>query len=648
MSCRFPRAVLSLLCLVLAAPAIASPDATLAELPLEALLDLPVSGASRLGTRRSDSPASVTVIDRQQIEALGLRRLSDVLRLVRGIDISSDGSYSYAAVRGMSSAGDYNTRVLLLIDGNRVNDNVFDQAMLGTEFVLDLSQVERVEFIAGPGSAVYGANALFGVINVVTRASGASGVRGGLRLSHGAAVDTWVSLDTALAGGHLALGASLQHDRGEAVQEAWFGTGQAEGTARLARQSWSARWETTGWRMNLMSSRRSQGTPAGPDIVFGDTRARFVDSTLLVDVERRLVLDERLDGLVRAFAGRYRFLGDYPIDYPPVTLNRDYADGDWWGLEGRLLWSPTASHRVVVGAELQRQQRQRQYNADVQPAPLLYLDDLQRGWRWGVYVDDQWSPADDWTLHAGVRLDRELGRAHTSPRLALVWRAAPEWTWRWQHGRAFREPNAYERRYHGDGPGSWQLNPALHGEQVRADEIGIDWSRGAWRAAAAAYRNQADGLTVLHYDPATERYQVRNLGALGTQGIEAEVEALSGADRYRLQLGLNRTLRSTQWPGALTYPQRLLGAQAQWQLGERSLLAVDALARSRRGDAAGHLLLHARLSLRSEDRQWQLALGVRNLANRRWYDPGPDAVRQPLVRGEARQFWLEWSWEPSR
>ncbi|MBQ0958958.1 TonB-dependent receptor [Ideonella sp. 4Y11] len=648
MPSRFPRAVLALLCLALALPASADQDAELAELPLETLLDLPVSGASRLGSRRSDSPASVSVIDRQQIEVLGLRRLSDVLRLVRGIDISSDGSYTYAAVRGMSSIGDYNTRVLLLIDGNRVNDNVFDQAMLGTEFVLDLSQVERVEFIAGPGSAVYGANALFGVINIVTRTPGDGGARGGLRLSHRGAVDSWLSLDTALGDGHLALGAAWQHDRGEAVQEAWFGAARAEGTARLVRSSWSASWATAGWRVNLMTARRSQGTPAAPGIVFGDTRARYIDGTTLLDVEHRQSLGEHLDSVVRAFAGRYRYLGDYPIDYPPVTLNRDHADGDWWGLEGRLLWSPVAQHRVVVGAELQRQQRQWQYNADIDPSPWLYLNDLQRGWRWGAYLDDQWSLAEDWTLHAGARLDHELGRFHTSPRLALVWRATPEWTWRWQHGRAFREPNAYERRYHGDGPGSWQLNPALHGEQVRADEIGVNWSRGPWRVAAAAYRNQADGLTVLHHDPVADRYQVRNLGARGTQGVEADVEALWGADRYHLQLGLNRTMHASPSLGAQTYPQRMAGAQAQWQLGERSVLAVDALARSRRGAAAGHLLLNAQWTLRSEGRSWRLALGLRNLANRRWYDPGPDPLRQPLVRGEARQLWLSWTWEPPR
>ena len=97
--------------------------------------------------------ASATVVTAEQIRALGFRTLADVLRSVRGVVVSSDRTYSYLGVRGFSTPGDYNTRVLLLIDGNRVNDTIYDQAFLGSEFPLDIDLVERVEFIPGQGSA---------------------------------------------------------------------------------------------------------------------------------------------------------------------------------------------------------------------------------------------------------------------------------------------------------------------------------------------------------------------------------------------------------------------------------------------------------------------------------------------------------------
>ena len=633
-----------LLSLCLGASAQQAAPARLADLPLEALLDMSVSGASRLGSRRSDSPAAVTVIGREQIQALGLRHLSDVLRSVRGLDITSDGTYSFAAVRGMYSSGDYNTRVLLLIDGNRINDNIYDQAVLGSEFPLDLAMVERVEFIAGPASAVYGANALFGVVNIVTRAPRGDGqAEGAVRLGTGGARDLRAWLDTSLAGGRLLLSASHEREDGVAVHEPWFGSGTAHG-AGLSRHAWSARWEADGWRLNLVAGLREMGIPASPDIVFGDPRSRDVDRTLLLDLEQRRRWGEEGELLLRAFAGRYRFLGDYVMDYPPVTLNRDIAAGDWWGLETRLTLPLGEAHRAVIGAELQRQQRQLQRNFDVDPEPWSYLDDQVRSWRGGLYADDQWALAENWTLQAGLRFDHDSGRTHTSPRLALSWRAAPGWTWRLQHGSAFREPNVYERRYHGDGPGSWQLNPALRGERVSADELGLEWAAGPWRASASAYRNRAEGLTVLVYRSADQRYQVRNLGQLQTRGLEGELEWLREGDRYRAQASWSQLQRASGWPGANTYPALTGALQAQWRLGAGSTLAVEGLARSRRGEAPGHALLNATWSLRSADAPWRLSLGLRHAGNRRWYDPGPDAQRQPLVRGEPRQAWVELSW----
>jgi iron complex outermembrane receptor protein len=146
----------------------------LASVPLDTLLDLEVSGASKFELRMSEASSSVTVITADEMRALGYRTLADVLSSVRGLVVSTDRTYSHLGVRGFSAPGDYNTRILLLIDGNRVNDAVFDQAFLGSEFPLDLDLVERVEFIPGQGSAVHGSNALFGVVNVVTRRGGAS------------------------------------------------------------------------------------------------------------------------------------------------------------------------------------------------------------------------------------------------------------------------------------------------------------------------------------------------------------------------------------------------------------------------------------------------------------------------------------------
>src|SRR5207302_1863166 len=93
----------------------------------------------------------------------------------------------------------------VLIDGYRTNDNIYDQGSLGTEFALDIDLIERVEFVPGPSSSIYGANALFGVINIITRrardiggvetAAAAASYRTGYgRVSLGRELDSGVSL----------------------------------------------------------------------------------------------------------------------------------------------------------------------------------------------------------------------------------------------------------------------------------------------------------------------------------------------------------------------------------------------------------------------------------------------------------------------
>ena len=92
---------------------------------------------------------------------------------VRGMYVVDDRNYSFIGTRGFALPGDYNSRILLLVNGHRVNDNVFGQAEIGAEFGLDPAMFERVEIIRGPASSLYGDSAFFAVVNVITR-TGAS------------------------------------------------------------------------------------------------------------------------------------------------------------------------------------------------------------------------------------------------------------------------------------------------------------------------------------------------------------------------------------------------------------------------------------------------------------------------------------------
>src|SRR4030042_5248923 len=147
-----------------------SPDLT--QLGIEELMEIEVAtvyGASKYEQKVTEAPSSVTVITAEEIRKYGYRTLADILRSVRGFYVTYDRNYNYLGSRGFSRPGDYNTRFLLLVDGHRINDNVYDGAYFGTEFIIDVDLIERVEIIRGPGSSLYGTNAFFGVINIITK-----------------------------------------------------------------------------------------------------------------------------------------------------------------------------------------------------------------------------------------------------------------------------------------------------------------------------------------------------------------------------------------------------------------------------------------------------------------------------------------------
>ena len=128
-----------------------------------------VTAASRQAESIFDAPASVTVIPQEELRAFGFQTLWDALGGLRGIYQTNDRSYRSLGFRGFSQPQDYGNHLLVLTDGHVMNDDLLGSSYVGYDARSDLMDVERVEVVRGPGSALYGTNAFLGVINVVTR-----------------------------------------------------------------------------------------------------------------------------------------------------------------------------------------------------------------------------------------------------------------------------------------------------------------------------------------------------------------------------------------------------------------------------------------------------------------------------------------------
>jgi outer membrane receptor for ferrienterochelin and colicin len=146
--------------------------------------DPEVTAATKSAVASESAPASVSIVTADEIAAFGYATLAEALSAIRGTFTSNDRSYESVGFRGFSPPGDYTNRVLVLVDGHPINDQVTGQGYVGHDFDVDLANVARIEIVRGPGSVLYGTGALFGVINVVTHRA-AEGTHGTVNTTAG-------------------------------------------------------------------------------------------------------------------------------------------------------------------------------------------------------------------------------------------------------------------------------------------------------------------------------------------------------------------------------------------------------------------------------------------------------------------------------
>src|SRR5262245_21252895 len=172
------------------------------KLSLEELLKVKITSATLLEEPAHTAPATVYVITSDEIEHLGLRDLKDVLALVPGIDTMDPHFFLLGGQRGF--VGSF-SQSLLLIDGREMNNLIAGETFISNQF--RLNNVKQIEIINGPGSAVYGANALGGVINIITKTQNdfkgveLTGLAGSWRTYEAGAVFGWRRPNIGIRGG---------------------------------------------------------------------------------------------------------------------------------------------------------------------------------------------------------------------------------------------------------------------------------------------------------------------------------------------------------------------------------------------------------------------------------------------------------------
>ena len=613
---------------------------------LEALLQREVEGPSRYAQSLLDAPAAVSVIGRKESALLGHVTVGEMMGRLPGIYIGDSRQYSTVGMRGFSRPGDYNARLLMAIDGFRVNDALYDQALPQYEFPLVAEWVKRVELVHGPSSSVYGGNALLGVVNLVTMdGSDAPGLRllGSLG-SFGSrrAMAQYGSADA--GGGDLFVGLNLWRSEGENLELPELGLpgNRVNGLDGTRYASLFAKYRLGAWRATVSAMQRDKDVATAPyDSVPGAAGTGYRDRYAFAELGYDEGWSRELRRSLRVGIGYSSFVGRYA--YADGLFNRDDAHTDWLSLDARLQWRGWLNHDLMLGLDARLVPEGVQRNYDEQPyRSVLDSDRHTRGL--GLYLQDQWRLSEAWQLTTGLRLDAiESFGAEWSPRVALVYRARPGEALKLMAGRAFRAPNLAERFY-ADGI-SQVANPALNPEHL--DTLELAWERSLDARTALtlhAYHTRLRGMIemVMPEDGGAGRYE--NVSRVTTRGLDLGVEQrLPGDWQWRADLSLvdarNGGQHLSNSPRWLAKGHLIAPLAAHWSLG------LEAQAMARRTGAVsvpGYLTANALLRYTGW-RQQVLSLRVKNAADVRYWDPaGPENAALLRVPQERRNLRVDW------
>lgn len=654
MSLRTASAAKLLVCLsVVASRGAAAPQdegggQDLAELDLEALMEIEIDqvyGASLRLQRTLDAPSSVTVVTADEIRAHGYRTLAEILRSVTGMYVTDNRNYMFLGVRGFYLPGNYNARVLLTVDGQRLNDSVYGGFGLDFDAPVDPDIIERVEVIRGPGSALYGSSALLAVINVITKRGGEhAGVEGvaevGTEETYLGRVTLAGERDDGLEWFVSTRIVSIGGD--DLFYDNYAGTpsgGHTSGTDYENAYSLHARVDGDDWTLQSGYVWREKGIPTGSyGTVFDDSDNQTVDTVGFANLAWRPEVGDQRTAMLRAYYTDTRYRGRYIYDDtanggPPDLTFRDSTVATTLGLDARGSQEDVLGGLVTLGGELRWNLDQDQEGGDT-----LYgtaYDDEHDTFEWAVFAQDEIALTQRTTLTAGARFDvyESIG-GELSPRVALVHAPDDCTAYKLLYGQAFRAPNSYELYF--ASPQAANLDP----EHIETIEVVAERSfDDGWRAAASLFHYEMNDL-IAQVTDLSGALIFDNVDEVQADGIELEGEKrFAGNRRVRLSQSFQEVEDERTGDRLVNSPTHLTQLVAETPLWTDGLLAgLEVIYVGSRHTAAGDTTdgyVLTNLALRAPELfpGVEFALVARNLFDERYSDP----VESDLVQDALEQ-----------
>jgi iron complex outermembrane receptor protein len=509
-----------------------------------------VVGAAKREQSLGNVASAVTVVSGDRLRRFGYRTVGEAIAGVAGVYIS-DNRISYSVgIRGMQIPGDFNTRILVLVDGASINEGWGSFAGLSYDNFVSIDDVARIEVIRGPVSSLYGSNAFFGIVNIVTR-SAAETPRAWAKASVNSIWGVTTSAGFATGDVHQQLRGTFQQMNrfGESLFVPDVGSNLEGDASHQYMLSLVGSYQGSFAQVRAVQYRRDSpfapyvGDPADPDPY------QQYDRQLLVEGGHTHELSKRFTLAGRGYANLYRFtdhinqVNGFPFD--------DLGEAKTFGAEIRGRYEIVVPNKLGITAGTEA-------NYNLTKSTAQQLDGMSDAAQVpldfavvGVYSELDGQPTDWLGYTAGLRFDQntKIDRS-LSPRAALFLSNHEKYGLKLLYAQGFRNPSAFEGFFTDET--SFAANPDIGSERIYSGEV-VAWAKptaGLSTRLSGFYWDARDVVEQLPYtDPMTgmDLLQFQNADRFVTRGVEAEASY--------------RTAQGWYGFGGLSYQQ--VGAQTE-------------------------------------------------------------------------------------
>ncbi len=471
---------------------------TILSLDLEELIT--VSVASKRNEAVVEAPGIISVITAEEIERFGYRNLPDILNrqphmLVTGHDVLDQAN---VVVRGVRTTG-LPTQVLLLLNGRPIRDENLSSSYIGFMKGFPVEAIEKIEIIRGPGSVLYGSNAMAGVINVITRRT-QEGKQAAAKLTYGsfahrrAVVHAGINSNDFTADVTLRAinieGDNFNNITGTAGSTGTFSTGE-EGLALTLQASWKS------LTLNSYLSNLREDSPTQA-FVFPSTENTVQNYWFDLGYQHAINPDWSLNANM-TFNGVDSF-----------TVNNFNGIMFEANTQGRL----TDNIGLLLGGSYERL-----HGEDDLFMPDSTID------RASIYLQGDYRPIDPLKLVAGLQYNKpEMLSGDLSLRLAAIYSFNQQWTLKLLYGEAFRNPTLISQFVNLAVPGGSVGNPALEPETMETVDMQLAYQDKQLSTSLTFFHSHQQNLQVLEPIPGNplNLTQFQNKGEIDYYGIEWE------------------------------------------------------------------------------------------------------------------------------